>query len=232
MRIWEQMQRNNKISRNFIVSNKDLSILICWFNINAHMSKLFNKTTLCWQCRQIFISVFFIKQFLNWHAQKVSSCVDYSRNYSNSYKRFLGVQSTYHRGFHKNPSHKAIVLINHKSLLQVIKDSTDHFVTDYPYSGVACSSKFASPWLPNDSPVYFALADLSGWLPVGCLLIRMTPQYLAKFKIVSRCVFWGTRLRGVCHKIFWVLFWHVWIDLGLYKNLWLFSIFSVEPRIL
>jgi hypothetical protein len=26
-------------------------------------------------------------------------------------------------------------------------------------------------------------------------------------------------LKGVCHKIFWVLFWHVWIDLGLYKNL-------------
>ncbi len=28
-------------------------------------------------------------------------------------------------------------------------------------------------------------------------------------------------LKGVCHKIFGVLFWHVWIDLGLYKNLWL-----------
>ncbi len=26
-------------------------------------------------------------------------------------------------------------------------------------------------------------------------------------------------LKGVCHEIFWVLFWHVWIDLGLYKNL-------------
>ncbi len=39
-------------------------------------------------------------------------------------------------------------------------------------------------------------------------------------------------LKGVCHEIFWVLFWHVWIDLGLYKNLGLFLIFSVEPLIL
>jgi hypothetical protein len=39
-------------------------------------------------------------------------------------------------------------------------------------------------------------------------------------------------LKGVCHEIFQVLFWHVWIDLGLYKNLWLFLIFSVEPLIL
>jgi hypothetical protein len=31
--------------------------------------------------------------------------------------------------------------------------------------------------------------------------------------------FSGMTLKGVCHKIFWVLFWHVWIDLGLYKNL-------------
>ncbi len=38
-------------------------------------------------------------------------------------------------------------------------------------------------------------------------------------------------LKGVSHEIFSVLFWHVWIDLGLYKNLWLFLIFSVEPRI-
>ncbi len=30
-------------------------------------------------------------------------------------------------------------------------------------------------------------------------------------------------LKGVCH---------VWIDLGLYKNLWLFLIFSNEPLIL
>ncbi len=29
-------------------------------------------------------------------------------------------------------------------------------------------------------------------------------------------------LKGVCHEIFRVLFWHVWIDLGMYKNLWLF----------
>jgi hypothetical protein len=39
-------------------------------------------------------------------------------------------------------------------------------------------------------------------------------------------------LKGVSHEIFRVLFWHVWIDLGLYKNLWLFLIFSVEPLIL
>jgi hypothetical protein len=39
-------------------------------------------------------------------------------------------------------------------------------------------------------------------------------------------------LKGVSHELFRVLFWHVWIDLGLYKNLWLFLIFSVEPLIL
>jgi hypothetical protein len=39
-------------------------------------------------------------------------------------------------------------------------------------------------------------------------------------------------LKGVSHEIFRVLFWHVWIDLGLYKNFWLFLIFSVEPLIL
>ncbi len=39
-------------------------------------------------------------------------------------------------------------------------------------------------------------------------------------------------LKGVSHEIFRVLFWHVWIDLGLYKNLWLSLIFSVEPLIL
>ncbi len=26
-------------------------------------------------------------------------------------------------------------------------------------------------------------------------------------------------LKRVCHEIFWVPFWHVWIELGLYKNL-------------
>jgi hypothetical protein len=25
-------------------------------------------------------------------------------------------------------------------------------------------------------------------------------------------------LKRVCHEIFWVLIWNVWIDLGLYKN--------------
>ncbi len=39
-------------------------------------------------------------------------------------------------------------------------------------------------------------------------------------------------LKGSVSWDFWVLFWHVWIDLGLYKNLWLLSIFSVEPLIL
>jgi hypothetical protein len=28
-----------------------------------------------------------------------------------------------------------------------------------------------------------------------------------------------TPLKEECHKIFGVLFWHAWIDLGLYKNL-------------
>ncbi len=39
-------------------------------------------------------------------------------------------------------------------------------------------------------------------------------------------------LKGVSHEIFRALFWHVWIDLGLNTNLWLFLIFSVEPLIL
>jgi hypothetical protein len=33
-------------------------------------------------------------------------------------------------------------------------------------------------------------------------------------------------LKGVSHEIW------IWIDLGLYKNLWLFLIFSIEPLIL
>jgi hypothetical protein len=43
---------------------------------------------------------------------------------------------------------------------------------------------------------------------------------------------WTAKTEGVSHEIFRVLFWHVGIDLGLYKNLWLFLIFSVEPLIL
>ncbi len=39
-------------------------------------------------------------------------------------------------------------------------------------------------------------------------------------------------VKGVSHEIFRVFFWHVWIDLGLCKNLSLFLIFSVEPLIL
>jgi hypothetical protein len=36
----------------------------------------------------------------------------------------------------------------------------------------------------------------------------------------------------VCYEIIQVLFWQVWIDLGLYKNFLLFLIFSVECLIL
>jgi hypothetical protein len=43
----------------------------------------------------------------------------------------------------------------------------------------------------------------------------------------QRCPF-----KGCVSRDFWVLFWHVWIDLGLYKNLWLFINFSVEPLML
>ncbi len=39
-------------------------------------------------------------------------------------------------------------------------------------------------------------------------------------------------LKGVFHEVFQDLFRHVRIDLGLYKNLWLFLIFSVEPLVL
>ncbi len=42
----------------------------------------------------------------------------------------------------------------------------------------------------------------------------------------------NARLKGVSHEICRVLFWHVWIEPGLYKNLWVFLIFSVEPLIL
>jgi hypothetical protein len=42
----------------------------------------------------------------------------------------------------------------------------------------------------------------------------------------------STNLKGVSHEILRVLFLIVWIDIGLYKNLWLFLIFSVEPVIL
>jgi hypothetical protein len=47
------------------------------------------------------------------------------------------------------------------------------------------------------------------------------------------CHVWAYILKkGVSHEIFSALFLHVWIDLGLYKNLWLFLMFSVEPLIL
>jgi hypothetical protein len=35
------------------------------------------------------------------------------------------------------------------------------------------------------------------------------------FGPVAKCY----ALEGVCHEISQVLFWHVWMDLGLYKNL-------------
>ncbi len=48
---------------------------------------------------------------------------------------------------------------------------------------------------------------------------------------VQLTLYFYVPLKEVCHEIFRVLFWHVWIDLGLYKNLWLFWISSVEPLI-
>ncbi len=33
---------------------------------------------------------------------------------------------------------------------------------------------------------------------------------------------------SVSQKIFWVLFWHVWIGLGLYKDFWRFLIFLLS----
>ncbi len=65
--------------------------------------------------------------------------------------------------------------------------------------------------------------------------------FLVKFKILRPFttksvnflnIFLDLTLKGVSHEIFRVLFWHIWIDLGLYKNLWLFLIFSVQPLIL
>jgi hypothetical protein len=45
-------------------------------------------------------------------------------------------------------------------------------------------------------------------------------QILTKFQCPEWKTFWlAGILKGVCHEIFQVLFWHVWIDLGLYKNL-------------
>ncbi len=52
-------------------------------------------------------------------------------------------------------------------------------------------------------------------------------QYFRKFQKISKplCIYKNFRiieLKGVCHEIFQDLFWNVWIDLGLYKNLRLF----------
>jgi hypothetical protein len=56
--------------------------------------------------------------------------------------------------------------------------------------------------------------------------------FAREIKIISQTFKISGTLKGVCHEIFWVLFCHVWIDLGLYKNLWLFFNFSVESLIL
>jgi hypothetical protein len=48
------------------------------------------------------------------------------------------------------------------------------------------------------------------------------PDFFMKCSNVLGCRFIYRKanlLKGVCHQIFQVLFWHVWIDLGLYKNL-------------
>jgi hypothetical protein len=53
-----------------------------------------------------------------------------------------------------------------------------------------------------------------------------------RFLLKSNFAHKNAILKGVGHKISRVFFWHVWIDLGLYKNLRLFLFFSVEPLIL
>ncbi len=50
--------------------------------------------------------------------------------------------------------------------------------------------------------------------------------------VLGSLLSWWFCLKGVSHEIFRALFWHVWIDLGLFKNLRLFLIFTVEPLIL
>ncbi len=52
------------------------------------------------------------------------------------------------------------------------------------------------------------------------LLLTVKIQY----DLCIRCIHFTVdamrdMLKGVCREIFQVLFWHVWIDLGLYKNL-------------
>jgi hypothetical protein len=60
------------------------------------------------------------------------------------------------------------------------------------------------------------------------------PFFSISHKVSWICMILFTKiaLKGMSSEIFRALFWHVWIDLGLYKNLWLFLIFSVEPLIL
>ncbi len=49
-----------------------------------------------------------------------------------------------------------------------------------------------------------------------CLFLKISRPNLNK-EIAKNL--WKQHLKGVSPEIFRVLFWHVWIDLGLYKNL-------------
>jgi hypothetical protein len=56
--------------------------------------------------------------------------------------------------------------------------------------------------------------------PPGWTETQPGPTYIHTVHVLVRqFTIYRNILKGVCHEIFWVLFWHVWIDLGLYKNL-------------
>jgi hypothetical protein len=64
-------------------------------------------------------------------------------------------------------------------------------------------------------------------IPLDC-----TNIYVKTFSWSCFLSWYYCPLKGVSHEIFRALFWHVWIDLALCKNLWMYKIFSVEPLIL
>jgi hypothetical protein len=65
---------------------------------------------------------------------------------------------------------------------------------------------------------------------VVCQFVQPPHRLLGELQILVKS---GViHLKGVSHEIFRVLFWLLWISLGLYKNLWLFLFFFVEPLIL
>ncbi len=80
----------------------------------------------------------------------------------------------------------------------------------------------------------FPWKDIYYWGKCGVTYLPRTYRFYIYFlirrQISSVLLYCG--LKGSVSWDFWVLSWHVWIDLGLYKNLWLFLIFSVEPLIL